>query len=230
MEAGIHNIRRRWLLSRDGVDEETLKTYMATKVLVNGDPESFEFKGEDLLQRRRLMRHTSETPSPSVQIVEECLALVRDCRSTSFGILSNPVHIDAIQKAERCPVQYVRLLDRINKWMLDAHPDRMAIPVFDSIHGGANSHLSRQIGQYLYRHARGSQMRKIVPTPFWIDSTTTAGSQMADIISHVLMNSMQPFKERKPIEFLWKRVVAMEAIGDGYRTVTRLKRQPAGRD
>jgi len=224
LEAGTHEIRRRWLVSRDGLSQQDVPPLLATKLPVNGNPEHFEIKGEDLLQQRRIEKYHELGSSPSISIVLELLELARKCRATTFGILSNPDRVEDILKSEGCPVQYIRLLDRINKWMLDAHPDRMAIPVFDNIHGGTNSHVSRQIGMYLYRHAVGKEMRKIVPTPFWIDSKSTAGSQVADVVAHILMNSMQPQMERKDTEFLWKLVVGMEATGDGYRTVTKLKK------
>jgi len=224
LEAGTHEIRRRWLTTRDGLTQDDVRHLLATKLPVKGNPEHFEIKGEDLLQQRRIAKYHELGSSPSISIVLELLELARKCRATTFGILSNPDRVDDILNSEGCPLQYIRLLDRINKWMLDAHPDRMAIPIFDNIHGGTNSHVSRQIGMYLYRHAVGKEMRRIVPTPFWIDSKSTAGSQVADVVAHILMNSMQPLMERKDTEFLWNLVVGMEATGDGYRTITKLKK------
>jgi hypothetical protein len=224
LEAGVHEIRRKWLVTRDGLSQDDVGRLLSTKLPVKGNPEQFEIKGEDLLQARRIEKYLESGSSPSISVVLELLELVRLCRATTFGILSNPNDVDEILKSDGCPVQYIRLLDRINKWMLDAYPDRMAIPVFDNIHGGTNSHVSRQIGKYLYRHAIGKTMRRIVPTPFWIDSKSTAGSQVADVVAHILMNSMMPPNERKAIEFLWDLVVGMESTGSNYRTVTRLKR------
>jgi len=225
LEAGVHQIRGRWLQTRDGLTQEEVRPLLDTKLLVNGDPENFELKGQDLLQNRRLNAGQGGRISPSVLIVEECLQLARNCRATSFGVLSNPTNIGEVQSLDACPIQYVRLLDCINRWMLDIHPDRMAIPVFDTIHGGTNSHLSRQIGRYLWRHALGQQMKKIVPSPFWIDSKSTAGSQVADIVSHILMNSMLPPQDRKPLEFLWPRITDLETAGEGYRTISRLRKR-----
>ena len=84
--------------------------------------------------------------------------------------------------------------------------------------------------KYLHRHATGKTLVRVVPAPFWIDSKTTAGSQVADIVAHTLMNSMMPPAERKPIEFLWQKVMALMG-GDGtYRTITKIMRTPTGRD
>ena len=54
-----------------------------------------------------------------------------------------------------------------------------------------------------------SKLRHIVVDPFWVDSRTTAGSQLADLIAHILMNSMRPATTRKPIYALWRKVMAM---------------------
>lgn len=223
LEAATHRIRRNWLVSRDGFAQEEVASMLATKLPVNGDPETFEFKGQDLLQQRRIDKYRELGSSPSISIVKELLQATKDCGATTFGVLSNPKNVDEILRSNGCPPQYIRLLDRINNWMIDANPNQMAIPVFDNIHGGTNSHVSRQIGKYLYRHARGKKIRKIIPTPFWIDSSSTAGSQIADIVAHILMNSMLPSFERKQIEFLWQSVVGMESSQFGYRTITRLK-------
>lgn len=53
---------------------------------------------------------------------------------------------------------------------------------------------------------------------FWVDSSTTAGSQVADIIAHVLMNSMRPATRRKNLQELWRKVAALEFRSVDMRT------------
>ena len=35
-------------------------------------------------------------------------------------------------------------------------------------------------------------MRCIFPSPFWVDSQSMAGAQIADLVAHILMDSMMP--------------------------------------
>lgn len=90
--------------------------------------------------------------------------------------------------------------------MEETHPSYPVILVLDTEGNGVNLPLSRAIADYLYRSAPGKRMKHVFPSPFWIDSQSMAGAQVADLVAHILMNSMLPQGERKQLSSLWQQV------------------------
>lgn len=72
-------------------------------------------------------------------------------------------------------------------------------------------------------------MKHIFPSPFWIDSQSMAGAQVADLVAHILMNSMLPEPERKPLGKLWDQVIELRWRWEDGRggTITRLRKAMA---
>ena len=103
-----------------------------------------------------------------------------------------------------------KVLDPIDKWIQEEHQGEMAIIIPDSVQRGMDKSISSSMANYMFRTTQGKRMRNIVINPFWVDSSTTVGSQVADIIVHILMNSMRPIDERKNLDGLWRKVVSME--------------------
>lgn len=133
-----------------------------------------------------------------------------------------------IQNPEgRLPLQLQALMERVESWMTESFPASHANLVFDAIDNRTSRDLNFCVSDFLFRHAVGRRMRHIVPTPFWVDSDSTPGSQVADIIAHVLMNSMLPEDHRKPLGSVWRRVNGMMFTSRDGRTrgIRRLKKK-----
>ena len=179
------------------------------KIIVEKSHDDIELKASDLLKASSLRRFGEEN-SPHHRLVTEILGNVRRCRGTSFGVLVNPDDPQQVKScSDGCPPVYTRLIEMIARWMQDEHPGQNISLVLNTEHNGVNLPLSRSIADFLYRSRAGQNMSNVFPAPFWRDSQSMAGAQVADLIAHILMNSMMPERERKPLRILTETVYGL---------------------
>jgi hypothetical protein len=217
--AAVFQAKHRYFLRDTGFDDEQRREARKTHIVTSEAPERAEMKATKLLTAKQAEHYAQFGNAPGIEIALELLKALDQSQSTVFGILSNPADVADIQNPTlHLPLQFIRILERIEMWMKEQHPDQMAIVVPDTIHEGININLSEKIGDFLYRSGSGQKLRHIVVNPFWVDSRTTAGSQLADLIAHVLMNSMRPAKTRKRLDELWRKVMALEFKGADLQT------------
>ncbi len=209
--AAVFQAKLRFFVRDTGFTDEERRDARRTHIITSEAPERAEMKATKLLTAKQTEHYAEFGNAPGIELATQLLEVLDQTQATVFGILSFPTNLADIQSPqEHLPIQFIRLLERIEMWMREQHPDDMAIVVPDTIHEGININLSERIGDFLFRSASGQKLRHIVVNPFWVDSRTTAGSQLADLIAHILMNSMRPTKARKPIDALWRKVMALE--------------------
>lgn len=224
----VHKIKERYFESAEGMTSEQRAELRTRRIACAGEPRRAELKATKLLTAKAAAFHLNTGQAQSILLVEELLDEVFDREGVVFGVLSEPDHVDQIQSPGGfLPLQLRALMERVETWMAESFPDEHAILVFDAINNQTSRDLNTCVSDFLYRHAEGKRMRHLVPTPFWVDSDSTPGSQVADIIAHVLMNSMLPEHRRKPLGSVWRRVNGMMFTSqDGkVRGIRRLKKR-----
>lgn len=224
----VHQIKERYFESAEGMTSEQRAELRTRRIACSGEPRRAELKASKLLTLKAAQFHQETGKAQSILLVEELLDEVFHLDGVVFGVLSEPSHVDEIQKpGQLLPLQLRALMERVELWMVESYPDEHASLVFDAIDNRTSRELNTCTSDFLYRHQEGRRMRHIVPTPFWVDSDSTPGSQVADIIAHVLMNSMLPEARRKPLGSVWRRVSGMMfASQDGkMRGIRRLKKK-----
>ena len=209
--AAVFQAKQRYFLRDMGMSDLERGEARKTHIITSDAPERAEMKATKLLTAKQAKHYAQFGTAPGIELSLQLLDALEQAQTTVFGILSYPNNLDEIQNpSSHLPLQFIRILERIEMWMKEQHPNQMAIVVPDTIHEGINMNLSEKIGDFLYRSPSGQKMRHIVVNPFWVDSRTTAGSQLADLIAHILMNSMRPTNTRKQLDELWRKVMALE--------------------
>lgn len=124
-----------------------------------------------------------------------------------------------IRKAEdRLSLPYVELLRRVDRWLRQKHPDRLATLVFDSQDAGKNRELDSCFSNFLFRSQAGQAMERIVPNILFVNSQLTPGIQLADFCAYVLRVYYEHSLDRTPaLEDDYLATIAM------YATVIRGK-------
>ncbi len=209
--AALYQLKLEFFEDARHMSREDRAQLRTTRIASAGDPRSAELKATKLLTAKAARYHEETGEAASLLLVEKLLSTVRELRGTVFGVLSEPPNLEPIQRpSESIPKQYRYLIERIDAWSQAEHAGDFCHLIFDQIDGKTSKQLNRTISDFLFRHGEGIKMKSIVPTPFWVDSDSTAGSQVADIIAHVLMNSMLPPSNRKPLSKIWDAVRALE--------------------
>jgi hypothetical protein len=202
IQAATYQLVRQFFDVQANYEGEAWREALADKIIVEKSHDDIELKASYLLKASSLRKFGGEK-SPHHRLVAEILENVSRCRGTSFGVLVNPDDPQQVKScSDGCPPVYTRLIEMVARWMQEEHPGEHVSPVLDTEHSGVNLPLSRSIADFLYRSRVGQNMRNVFPAPFWIDSQSMAGAQVADLIAHILMNSMMPEGERKPLKVL----------------------------
>ena len=229
LQAAIYQLIRQYYDVRANYAGDEWRNVLNTKMITETPVSEVELKAANLLKRSSLERFGG-VESPHYRLVTDVLAKVRECRGTCLGVLVNPVTPTAVKDCSQgCPVTYVKLIESVGRWMAEDYPGQPATLVLDTEHNGVNLPLSRSIADLLYRSQSGRNMKHIFPSPFWIDSQSMSGAQVADLVAHILMNSMLPEAEQKPLGKLWDQVNDLRwrwASGRG-GTITRLRKAMA---
>lgn len=211
---------------RENYEGESWRDALPLKIITERAPEHIELKSSELLKSGSLRRFGGEK-SPHYRLVSQVLQKVYECRGTAVGVTLNPSHPNDVKDVSGgCPRAYVRLIEVIAAWMDEEYQGQPVTLVMDTEHNGINLPLSRAIAQFMYRSAFGKRVKHVFPAPFWIDSQSMAGAQVADLIAHILMNAMKPEAERKQLQELTSRVYGLShrwSNRDG-GTITRLKK------
>jgi hypothetical protein len=90
------------------------------------------------------------------------------------------------ESADTLPCQYRWLLERIERFMENEHPEHSALPIFDTRDPVQNRMLSESFTGYMARHAGGRALHRIIPSPLFVDSSITPGIQIADPFAYVI--------------------------------------------
>lgn len=225
LQAAVYQLCMETFDVRENYEGETWREALSERIITEVAPDRIELKSSQLLKQASLRRFGGER-SPHYRLVGQVLQKVFDCRGTTVGVILNPTHPNDVKDvADGCPRAYIRLINVIADWMTEGYEGQSVTLVMDTEHNGINLPLSRAIAQYMYRSSSGKRMKHVFPSPFWIDSQSMAGAQVADLVAHILMNSMKPKGERKQLQGLTSQVYGLShkwLNGTG-STITRLR-------
>jgi hypothetical protein len=227
LQAAVYQLCRQTFDRRENYEGDAWRQALTSKIIVERDPSQVELKSSELLKAGNFRRFGGDQ-SPHFKLVSEVLNKVYECRGTTVGVLLNPGHPNEVKDClNGCPRAYQRLIELVGNWMIEEYEGQPVTLVMDTEHDGINLPLSRCIASYMYRSAMGQRMKHVFPSPFWIDSQSMAGAQVADLVAHVLMNAMKPENERKSLESLTNQVYGLShrwLARDG-GTISRMRRK-----
>lgn len=213
LQAAVYQLVRSYFDAKANYAGDSWRAALRDKIITSSAPHEIELKARFLLSSGALRRFGGER-SPHYRLASDLLARLADCRCTSVGVCVRPTSpTDVKDCTYGCPIAFTKLIQTVGEWMVRDHPGEPVTLVLDTEHSGVNLPLTRSIADYLYRSDIGKKMKHIFPAPFWIDSRSMAGSQIADLVAHIIMNSMLPEAEMKPVKGLWSRVWDLRARG-----------------
>ncbi|MFI5385116.1 MAG: DUF3800 domain-containing protein [Fimbriimonadales bacterium] len=227
LQAAVYQLCMATFDVRESYEGDSWRDALTEKIIVEQLTETIELKAGELLKPGNLRRFGGDE-SPHYRLVSSVLTKVYECRGTTVGVLLNPDHPDDVKDVSQgCPRAYQRLIELVADWMEEEYPGQPVTLVMDTEHDGINLPLSRAIAAYMYRTLAGQRMKHVFPAPFWIDSQSMVGAQVADLVAHILMNALKPEGERKQLEGLTSQVYGLShrwANGTG-GTITRMRRK-----
>lgn len=227
LQAAVYQLCQDTFDVRESFEGESWRDALTEKIIIESSPEHIELKSSELLKPGSLRRFGGEN-SPHYRLVSNVLNKVFECRGTTIGVLMNPDHPEDVKDvSDGCPRAYQRLLEIVGTWMQEEFEGQPVTLVMDTEHNGINLPLSRAIAMYMYRSAVGKRMKHVFPSPFWIDSQSMAGAQVADLVAHILMNAMKPESERKAIQGLTSQVYGLSHkwVGRDGGTISRMRKK-----
>jgi len=209
LQAAVYQLVLDSFGTRDDYDGDGWKDVLNEKIIIESLLEHMELKSGQLLKAGSLRRFGGIN-SPHYKLVANVLQKVHDCRGSTIGVLLNPSHPNDVKSTVNgCPPAYQCLLEVVGNWMQESYEGQAVTLVMDTEHNGINLPLSRAISKFMYRSAIGKRMKHVFPAPFWIDSQSLAGAQIADLVAHILMNAMKPDGERKNLDGLTEQVYSL---------------------
>lgn len=189
--AAVYQAKQKLVGQITGLNEQQRIELGKAKLLQDEVPEYAEIKANKMMGTRQIKRLTDYGFSPGLTLAEEILRALQAANGTIFGVVSTPDAIrNVLNPSGYLPVEHTRLLERVELWMQEQHRYEMVSIVPDTIDSYKHN-LSRCLADFLYRSNQGKQMRHIVVTPFWVDSSVTVGAQVADVVAYLLMDSQR---------------------------------------
>ncbi len=140
--------------------------------------ERMELKANNLINR-----HTFRRRPHYISFLEEFYNTLRNLPVTIFAVIMEKPFENKQLDEDYLPNRFRFLLQRIE--LLAEESDSRATIMFDgsaSLYGG----LGWQFNGYLYRSEEGKALRHITDVPAFVDSKTSHGIQIADMVASVI--------------------------------------------
>lgn len=140
--------------------------------------ERMELKGVNLLNRGTYRRKPEY-----VAFLEEFFGALLNLPITVFGVIMHAPFAEQPKDDDRLPNRFRYLVQRIE--LLAEEKNKMATIMFDgdaSLFGG----VGWQFNGFLYRSEEGRTYTRITDAPAFVDSKTSAGIQIADMVASVI--------------------------------------------
>jgi hypothetical protein len=149
-----------------------------------------ELKGSRLLNRRTFRRRPE-----IVAFVEEFFSALLNLPITVFAMIMERPEVALNSMDTMLPTQFRFLIERIQ--LFAEANDEMATMLFDG-DAGQFGGLSYKFSAFLYRSEEGRASTNITDTPFFGDSKTSAGIQIADMVASVVRQYEEEELYRRP--------------------------------
>ena len=145
------------------------------------DPQTYEIKAADLLNRRQF-QHSAERR----RLVSELSALIAKLPVSIFAIRARRPTIVPAWPAGRLDPPHRLLVERVELHMRHDHPDQFAKLVFDETDYGNDSARSKAIRKFMHATDEGRSWKQVLDVPFFVSSAITPGIQLADFMAGAL--------------------------------------------
>ena len=102
------------------------------------------------------------------------------------------------------------LLERVEAMMAESFPDEMAVVAFDSQGEGSDRNRAPQFGNFLYGNPYGRAMQHVIDTPFFVNSSSHKGYQIADLCAMLFSGELGQIRSYGPISTVsgkWSGIV-----------------------
>lgn len=166
--AAVYQAKRRYVCVAPTGLSDAERIELAKQMIVQDLPlERTEIKAGKLLGARQIRRLQDEGFSPGLSLVSSMLDALMEADATVFGVLCRPqTPNDVLDPPAQLPIEYIRLFERVEKWMSEVHPDGMVSIIPDNLNS-INGRFSKCLADFLFRAALARSMRHLVVTPFW---------------------------------------------------------------
>ena len=158
--------------------------------LLGTERERMELKGTDLLNRRTFRRKQDY-----VAFIEDFFVTISNLPITVFAMIMQAPFGEQVDDGELLPNRFRYLVQRIE--LLAEERNKMATIMFDgapNLYGG----IGWKFNGFLYRSDEGRACTHITDAPAFVDSETSAGIQIADMIASVIRQYEQAELYRSP--------------------------------
>ena len=149
-----------------------------------------EVKGVRLLNRRTFRRRPE-----NVAFVEEFFSVLLNLPITVFAMVMEKPEVAPDPEDMMLPDQFRFLIQRVQ--LLAEEQEEMATLLFDG-DAGQFGGLTNKFSAFLYRSEEGRASTKITDTPFFGDSKTSAGIQIADMVASAIRQYEEAELYRRP--------------------------------
>ncbi|MDQ7785712.1 MAG: DUF3800 domain-containing protein, partial [Desulfomonilaceae bacterium] len=139
-----------------------------------------ELKGRLLLNERKIILPKNR------EFIRQLIALLQESEVAVLAVIQDGVQSMNARTygLDHLPNLYRQILRRVNSYVADKHPGKIASLVFDAIDDSTNHWIARQIYNYFYLHRWGQGSNNLLFHPFFADSKISAGLELADILSY----------------------------------------------
>lgn len=145
-----------------------------------------EGKAVHFLNRSALLRSNEKRA-----YAEALFELIADSDLTIFAIVMERPPRLPYDGPDYLQPQFRWLLERVERFMENDHPNDFAIPIFDGQDPTSNRRFADCFTGFMAKSTAGKGMQHIVPGPLFVDSSLTPGIQIADLAAYVLRVSYE---------------------------------------
>jgi hypothetical protein len=139
---------------------------------------ALELKGRLLLSQRAI-----ELPK-NREFIRQLVALMREYRVVPFAVVQDgSLQLSSI-KGDYLPNLYRNVLRRVDRYMVEKHPDKMAVLFYDSVDHETNRKIAVSFNNFMFKHQSGVQLQHVLPVLNFSDSLVTPGIQVADVLAY----------------------------------------------
>lgn len=120
------------------------------------------------------------------EYAESVIDLMRNLDMTLFAIVMERPDQPIYHGSHKLQRHHWWILERIQGWMEQRYPDRLAAIIFDGRDRQENVRLDKCFGRFLFGHAEGRAMTHIIPNVLFVDSELTPGIKLADFCAYIV--------------------------------------------
>jgi hypothetical protein len=143
--------------------------------------EEEEGKAKDFMNRYALTKHVAKRA-----YAEGFFEMVNDMDMAVFAMVMERPDRAPYEGPELLQCHHRYLLNRIERFMAEEHPNHMALPIYDALDPGSTRMFAAGFNSFMSKSNAGRAMQHLVPSPLFVDSGLTPGIQIADRFAYVL--------------------------------------------